>query len=166
MQVTEQSAASKAEQVARSRPAVERWLTWSGLVPLPVFLLLHLSTELYRSFASDVGDLVRAAPTAFELVTLALLVWAPLGVHAALGVWLLTREYLVSPTVRIVGYPFGVGGYEFIGGRWLGGLVSPFVLLAFIADIAAGVGICLLPLRVAQFIFERRFTHDSTPWRA
>jgi len=93
MQVTEQSAASKAEQVARSRPAVERWLTWSGLVPLPVFLVLHLSTELYRSFASDVGDLVRAAPTAFELVTLALLVWAPLCVHAALGVWLMCGRH-------------------------------------------------------------------------
>ena|SRR5438552_2346581 len=81
----------------------------------------------------------------------------------ALGVWLLTREYLVSPTVRLAGYPFPVGGYEFIGGRWLGGLVSRFVLLAFIADIAAGIGICLLPLRIAQFIFERRATHESTP---
>lgn len=80
----------------------------------------------------------------------------------ALGVWLLTREYLVSPTVRLAGYPFAVGGYEFIEGRWLGGLVSRFVLLAFLADIAAGVGICLLPLRIAQFIFERRVSHEST----
>jgi hypothetical protein len=81
----------------------------------------------------------------------------------ALGVWLLTRAYQVSPTVRLVGYPFPVGGSEFIGGRWLAGLVSPFVLLPFIADIAAGVGICLLPLRIAQFIFERRHTHERTP---
>ena len=80
----------------------------------------------------------------------------------ALGIWLLTREYLVSPTVRLTGYPFAVGGSEFIQGRWLGGLVSRFVLLAFLADIAAGVGICLLPLRIAQLIFERRVSHEIT----
>jgi len=79
----------------------------------------------------------------------------------SLGVWLITREHHVSPTVRLAGYPFAVGGYEFIEGRWLGGLVSQFVLLAFLADIAAGVGICLLPLRIAQFIFERRVSHES-----
>lgn len=81
----------------------------------------------------------------------------------ALGAWLVTRENLVSPTVRVVGYPFGVGGYELINGRWLGGLVSRFGLLPLIADIAAGIGICLLPLRVALFIFERRHPHASTP---
>jgi hypothetical protein len=80
----------------------------------------------------------------------------------ALGVWLLTREHLASPTVRLTGYPFAVGGYEFIGGRWLGSLVSHFFLFATVADIAAGVGICLLPLRIAQFIFERRVTHESS----
>ena len=79
----------------------------------------------------------------------------------SLGVWLITREHHVSPTVRLAGYPFAVAGYEFIEGRWLGGLVSRFVLLAFLADIAAGVGICLLPLRIAQFIFERRVSHES-----
>jgi hypothetical protein len=89
MQGTEQSASAQAEQLARARPAVERWLTWSGLVPLPVFLLLHLSTELYRSFASDVSGWVRAEPGGFQVVTLALLVWAPLCVHLGLGSWLL-----------------------------------------------------------------------------
>jgi hypothetical protein len=81
----------------------------------------------------------------------------------ALGIWLLTREYFVSPTVRLAGYPFPIGGYEIIGGRWSGGLASPYAPLVLIADIAAGVGICLLPLRIAQFIFERRTTHESTP---
>ena len=74
----------------------------------------------------------------------------------ALGVGLLTREYLVSPTVRIVGYPFGLGGYELIEGRWQGGLSSRFPLLACFADIATGLGVCLFPLRVAMFIFEKR----------
>jgi hypothetical protein len=87
MQGTEQSARPKAEQVARARPPVERWLTWSGLVPLPVFLALHLSTELYRSFAADVSELERDAPGTFQLVTLVLLVWVPLAVHGGLGLW-------------------------------------------------------------------------------
>lgn len=134
MQVTEQSAAAKAEQVARTRPAVERWLTWSGLVPLPVFLLLHLSTELYRSFASDVADLVRAAPSPFELVTRALLVWAPLGVHAALGVWLLlfgrerARAVDVARLPRLLSRVWAAAALAFVvyhareltGSVWLG----------------------------------------------
>ena len=82
-------------------------------------------------------------------------------VGIGLGIKLLTHEYLVSPTVRLAGYPFAVGGYELIDGRWLGSLVSRFVLLAFVADLAAGVGICLLPLRIAQLIFERKVTHKS-----
>jgi len=79
----------------------------------------------------------------------------------ALGIWLVTREYLVSPTERMAGYPFPVGGYEFIGGRWLGGLVSQFVLLALAADVLAGLALCLLPLRLAQLIVERRLPHAS-----
>lgn len=80
-----------------------------------------------------------------------------------LGYWFLTREYHTSPTVRAIGYPFPVGAAELIDGRWLGGLVSRFLILAFAADIAAGIGICLLPLRIGQIIFERGVRDDSTP---
>lgn len=92
MQVTEPSAAAKTEGVAHARPSVERWLCWSGLLPLPAFLVLHLGRELSLSTATDVAELVRSAPSIFSVVTSALLVWLPLTVHAALGVWCLTSE--------------------------------------------------------------------------
>ncbi|MDF3069519.1 MAG: hypothetical protein K0R38_5120 [Polyangiaceae bacterium] len=71
--------------MAHVRPAVERWLTWSGLVPLPAFLALHLASELRWAFATDVTDVLRPAPTTFSQVSSLLLVWLPLGVHVALG---------------------------------------------------------------------------------
>jgi succinate dehydrogenase/fumarate reductase cytochrome b subunit len=89
MQVTEEGAASKNTQLAHERPPVERWLSWSGLVPLPAFLLLHLCRELRLSFASDVSDVLRPAPGTFTLVSAWLLVWLPLTVHALLGAWFL-----------------------------------------------------------------------------
>lgn len=88
MQVTEQSPASTTELVAHRRPAVERWLSWSGVIPLPVFLLLHISRELVLSRATDVTDLLRPAPSGVAIATLVLLVWIPLAVHAGLGLWL------------------------------------------------------------------------------
>jgi len=75
--------------VAHSRPAVERWFSLSGLVPLPVFLVLHLSRELTLAFASDVSDLIRPSPGIGSTLTAALLVSAPLALHASIGVWLL-----------------------------------------------------------------------------
>jgi succinate dehydrogenase/fumarate reductase cytochrome b subunit len=89
MQSSEQSAAPDPEQVAHGRPAVERWLTLTGLVPLPVFLVLHLSRELVLSRASDISQLIRPQPSAFAGLTALALVWLPLAVHLALGAWLL-----------------------------------------------------------------------------
>jgi succinate dehydrogenase/fumarate reductase cytochrome b subunit len=97
MQVTEDGAASKAEQLAHARPAVERWLSWSGLVPLPAFLCIHLSRELCLAFADDVSDVLRPAPGAFSQVTSWLLVWLPLLVHALLGVYLLLAGRPLAP---------------------------------------------------------------------
>ena len=85
--MTEDSAASKTEQLAHGRPAVERWLSWSGLVPLPAFLLLHLGRELQLSFANDVSDVLRPAPSVVSTVSAWLLVWLPLTAHALLGAW-------------------------------------------------------------------------------
>jgi hypothetical protein len=89
MQVTERSAAAKTQGVAHARPSVEHWLRWSGLVPLPAFLALHLGRELALAGAGDVSDVLRRAPTAFGILTAALLVWLPLAVHVVLGAWLL-----------------------------------------------------------------------------
>ena len=77
----------KATQLAHERPAVERWLTWSGLVPLPAFLLLHLSRELWLAFASDVSLVLRPAPSLLGQASSWLLVWLPLAVHGALGLY-------------------------------------------------------------------------------
>ncbi len=96
MQVTEDSAGSKATQLAHGRPAVERWLSWSGLVPLPAFLLLHLCRELQLGFATDVSDVLRPAPGVGATVTAWLLVWLPFGVHAALGGWFLVSRRQLS----------------------------------------------------------------------
>jgi succinate dehydrogenase/fumarate reductase cytochrome b subunit len=89
MQVTE-SAAAKKTAVAHERPSVEHWLRWSGLVPLPAFLVLHLGRELSLALTSDVSEVVRRGPSAFGQLSSALLVWLPLALHAALGLWTLT----------------------------------------------------------------------------
>ena len=86
MQVTGDNSASNAEQLAQARPLVERWLVWSGLVPLPLFLLLHLTLELWRAFATDVSQVLRAERGLFVTLAVMVLVWLPLGVHAVLGV--------------------------------------------------------------------------------
>jgi succinate dehydrogenase/fumarate reductase cytochrome b subunit len=97
MQVSEKGAASKNTQVAHERPAVERWLSWSGLVPLPAFLFLHLARELRLAFQDDVSDLLRPAPSTFSQVTTWLLVWLPLLIHGTLGVFFLLSGRRISP---------------------------------------------------------------------
>ena len=81
MQGTEDSATSSTEEVAQRRTAVERCLAWSGLVPLPIFLCLHVVRELGLSFASDVAQVERPAPGALSWASSALLVWLPLLAH-------------------------------------------------------------------------------------
>lgn len=93
----EDGAASKAEQLAHARPAVERWLSWSGLVPLPAFLLLHLLRELGLAFADDVSDVLRPAPGVLALATSWLLVWLPLLVHASLAIFFLLSGRRLAP---------------------------------------------------------------------
>ncbi len=95
--MTEDGAASKAEPLAHGRPAVERWLSWSGLVPLPAFLALHLFRELQLAFGNDVSNVLRPAPSALTQVTSCLLVWLPLAVHAGLGVFFLLSGRQRSP---------------------------------------------------------------------
>lgn len=95
--MTEDGAASKAEQLAHARPAVERWLSWSGLVPLPAFLFLHLLRELRLAFADDVSEVLRPTPGGLALVTSWLLVWLPLLVHAGLAVFFLLNGRRLAP---------------------------------------------------------------------
>jgi succinate dehydrogenase/fumarate reductase cytochrome b subunit len=99
MQVIEEGAASKNPQLAHERPAVERWLSWSGLVPLPAFLVLHLARELQLAFQNDVSDVLRPTPSTLGQLTSWLLVWLPLLVHGALGgFFLLSRRGLSPPS--------------------------------------------------------------------
>ena len=97
MQVTEEGAASKATQLAHERPAVERWLSWSGLVPLPAFLVLHLAHELQLAFRDDVSDVLRPEPSTLGQLTSWLLVWLPLLIHGALGAFFLLSGRRLSP---------------------------------------------------------------------
>jgi hypothetical protein len=85
------SSASNAQQVAHARPLVERCLTWSGLLPLPAFLVLHLLHELKLSFATDVSDVLRRAPGPLTKLASLLLVWLPLAVHLGAAALLLLR---------------------------------------------------------------------------
>jgi hypothetical protein len=73
----------------------------------------------------------------------------------ALSAYLVVVEYQASPTVRLVGFPLPVGGYELIKGTWRGGLVSPFVALAIVGDVVIGLAAALLPVRVAQVLVDR-----------
>lgn len=82
--------------MAQGRPAVERWLRWSGLVPLPAFLLVHLGSELARAFPADVRDVLRHGPSLLTALACALLVWAPLLLHSALAGWLLAKGRLLT----------------------------------------------------------------------
>jgi succinate dehydrogenase/fumarate reductase cytochrome b subunit len=99
MPLTESSAAANPEGVAHARSAVERWLTWTGLIPLPAFLLLHLAREASLAAPSDVSDVVRQPASAFGLVSSALLVWLPLALHSGLALWLLTSGRRRAPRV-------------------------------------------------------------------
>jgi hypothetical protein len=87
----ERRSASNAEQVAHTRPAVERCLAWSGLVPLPAFLLLHVVNELRLSFATDVSEVLRREPGPLTQLVSVLLVWLPLTLHLGAALLLLLR---------------------------------------------------------------------------
>lgn len=102
MEGSESRTAGSGQQVAHARPLVERCLTWSGLVPLPAFLLLHLCRELSQAFAGDVSDVLRRAPGAFEQLTSVLLVWLPLGLHVGAAALLVVRGRLPRGTTRDV----------------------------------------------------------------
>jgi len=77
------------EPLAQARPFVERCLSWSGLVPLPALLVVHLATELGYAFADDVSEVVREPPSLLRLCVTVLFVWTPLTVHLVLGAWTL-----------------------------------------------------------------------------
>jgi hypothetical protein len=72
----------------------------------------------------------------------------------ALGVYLLSVRYLISPTARVYGVPFCVAGGDFMQGRWSDGGVGRFLLLAVLADVSCGVSACVLPLALGSFIFR------------
>jgi len=73
------------EPVAHARPFVERWLSWSGIAPLPAFLILHLASEFRHAWADDVSEVVREPAGLLRAILVALLVWSPLAVHLVLG---------------------------------------------------------------------------------
>jgi succinate dehydrogenase/fumarate reductase cytochrome b subunit len=83
--VIDERSKSTTEPVAQARPFVERCLSWSGLAPLPAFLILHLASEFRQAFAEDVGEVVREPRGIPRAALVAILVWAPLALHLVLG---------------------------------------------------------------------------------
>ncbi len=115
------SSASSAEQVAHTRPLVERCLTWSGLVPLPAFLAVHVLRELQLSFATDVSGVLRQAPGPFSKLASLLLVWLPLTVHLGVTALLLARGRMpqrlasdVPPLARVMSRVSAAGTLLFL----------------------------------------------------
>jgi hypothetical protein len=82
--------------------------------------------------------------------------WILVFAGIALGFWLMGIRYLVSPTARCYGLPFVVAGGDFINGRWADGGVGRYMPFPFLADLAFGIAVCLLPLAVVSFFRLRK----------
>ena len=151
------SSASNAEQVAHTRPLVERCLTWSGLLPLPAFLALHLFHELKLSFATDVSEVLRAAPGPLSKLASLLFVWLPLAVHLGATLLLLIGGRLprrlasdVPALARVLSRASAAGAFVFLLYHaqtfatpvWLGEAAAEdagFRLLAELSGTSAGL---------------------------
>ena len=82
-----------------------------------------------------------------------------LGVVLAFG--LMGIRYLESPTSRAYGVPFVIAGGDFIDGRWRDGGVGLYMPFPFLADLAFGIAICLLPLAVLSVFQSRKIQKAS-----
>ena len=79
----------------------------------------------------------------------------------ALGILFINVNYLASSTSKVYGIPFAIAGADFIRDRWLAGGVGRFMPLPVLADLAAGVALCLLPLNVASRLRGRRMVSSA-----
>jgi hypothetical protein len=86
---------------------------------------------------------------------------AALLIGMALGFALLNVRWDAAPTVKLTGYPFAVGGAELLNGRWAGGLVARDAIFAALADVGAVLAGCLLPLRLVQWLSDRKRQNDA-----
>jgi len=77
--------------------------------------------------------------------------WTLVCAGVALGFWLMGIRYLVSPTARAYGLPFVIAGGDFMDGRWADGGVGRYMPFPFLADLAFGIAVCLLPLAIVSF---------------
>jgi hypothetical protein len=79
----------------------------------------------------------------------------------ALGFRMMDVRYLVSPTARAYGAPFVVAGGDFIDGRWLDGGVGRYMPFPFLADLAFGIAVCLVPLAILSFFYAPKLHEGS-----
>ncbi|HLK40683.1 MAG TPA: hypothetical protein VKU41_28215 [Polyangiaceae bacterium] len=82
-------------------PLVSRLVSWSGVLPLTAFLLVHAATNA-RVLWGDAA-LARTATALGHVPGIALVVWilvgVPLAFHAGAGLWLVaTRRALATPS--------------------------------------------------------------------
>jgi len=61
---------------------------------------------------------------------------------------------LVTPTERAYGVPFVIAGGLLTDGKWADGGVGLYMPLPFLANLAFGIAVCLLPLAVLS-IFRK-----------
>jgi hypothetical protein len=88
----------------------------------------------------------------FGLVTIA-------GILSAFG--LMNIRYLESPTSRAYGVPFVIAGGDYMDGRWVDGGVGLYMPFPFLADIAFGVAVCVVPLMVLSLFHSRKIQEES-----
>lgn len=69
---------------------------------------------------------------------------------------LMSIRYLESPTSRAYGVPFAIAGGDFFDGRWHDGGVGRYMPFPFLADLAVGVAVCLVPLAVLVVLRQRK----------
>ena len=80
------------------------------------------------------------------------------------GLWLVALTRDESPTLRVTGYPFTIGAAELVDGRWHGGLIARYHLLAYVANVALALVAFLAPFRLVQWLVQRfRRMHALTP---
>jgi len=81
------------------------------------------------------------------------------GVALAFG--LMNVRYLESPTARAYGAPFVIAGGDLVNGRWVDGGVGLYMPLPFLANIAFGVAVCIIPLAILSHFYSRKIQEPS-----
>jgi hypothetical protein len=122
---------------------------------LAIMLVLAAATWMFAACYRPLPTSGFRWRVAFGVLTLA-------GLLCGMCLVALTRNE--SPTLKVTGYPFTIAAAELVDGRWLGGLIARYHLLACVADVGLALFVFLAPFRLAQWWAQRtRRRHALTP---